>query len=73
MYALQLSNELVSADKQYIVELALGIIRKHIDKNVKSPDKEIAMMLIETSVPKLIDTLENITSWFSKLRCCCKC
>ena len=48
--------------------------RKYISENVKSPDAEIANVLIETAVPRLIDTLEttltSLPALFSKWGCC---
>ena len=74
MYALQLANELVIVGKQYRIELALSVLRKYISENVKSPDAEIANVLIETAVPRLIDTLEttltSLPALFSKWGCC---
>lgn len=77
MYALQLSMEIIKADKQYRVELALSVLRKYISEHVESPEAEIANTLIEAAVPTLIDTMETVTeqlpNLFKKLTSCCKC
>lgn len=77
MYALQLSMEIIKADKQYRIELALSVLRKYISEHVESPEAEIANTLIEAAVPKLIDTMETVTeqlpNLFKKLTSCCKC
>jgi hypothetical protein len=73
-YALQIANEMLSTSKTYKVELALAIIRKLIDDEVDDPDQRVMMhMLVESTVPSLINTIQGLPSLLSKLfaKCCC--
>jgi hypothetical protein len=73
-YALQIANEMISTSKTYKVELALAIIRKLIDDEVDDPDQRVMMhMLVESTVPSLINTIQGLPSLLSKLfaKCCC--
>jgi hypothetical protein len=74
-YALQISNEMLNTSKTYKVELTLAIMRKLIDDEVKDPDKRVILhMLVESTLPSLIDTIQGLPSllskMFSKCRCC---
>jgi len=73
-YALQIANEMLSTSKTYKVELALAIIRKLIDDEVDDPDQRVMLhMLVESTVPSLINTIQGLPSLLSKLfaKCCC--
>ena len=73
-YALQIANEMIITSKTYKVELALAIIRKLIDAEVEDPDQKVMLyMLVESTVPSLIDTIQGLPNFLSKLfaKCCC--
>ena len=73
-YALQIANEMLSASKTYKIEMALAIIRKLIDDEVNDPDQRVMLhMLVESTVPSLINTIQGLPSLLSKLfaKCCC--
>jgi len=73
-YALQIANEMLSTSKTYKIELALAIIRKLIDDEVDDPDQRVMLhMLVESTVPSLINTIQGLPSLLSKLfaKCCC--
>lgn len=71
--ALQISNEMLITSKTYKVELALAIIRKLIDDEVKDPvQRAMLHMLVESTIPSLIDTIHGLPSMLSKFFSCCK-
>jgi hypothetical protein len=72
-YALQISNEMLITSKTYKVELALAIIRKLIDDDVDDLDQRTVLhMLVESTVPRLINTIQGLPSMPSRLftKCC---
>lgn len=70
-YALQLANQLANTDKTFKVELALYIIRKTIDDQMEDSElRKHIHMLVESTVPLLIETIDNSKSIFKKLCCC---
>ena len=73
-YALQIANEMLSTSKTYKVELALVIIRKLIEDDVDDPDQRVMLhMLVESTVPSLINTIQGLPSLLSKLFAKCRC
>jgi hypothetical protein len=71
-YSLQLANELANTDKTFKVELALYVIRKTIDDQLPDNDmRKMLHMLVEETVPLLIETISNSKTLFKKF-CCCK-
>lgn len=73
-YALQISNEMLTTSKTYKIELALAILRKLVDEEVDNAETRVMIhMLIETTVPTLINTISGLPSLFAKLCAKCKC
>lgn len=73
-YALQIANEMLSTSKTYKVELALAIIRKLIEEEVEDIDQRMMLhMLVETTLPSLINTIQGLPGLLSKLFAKCKC
>lgn len=73
-YSLQIANEMLSTSKTYKVELALAIIRKLIDDEIDDQDQRVMMhMIVESTVPRLINTIHGLPSLFSKLFAKCQC
>jgi hypothetical protein len=73
-YALQISNAMLNTSKTYKVELALSIIRKLIDEEVDVPDQRVILhMLVESTVPSLINTIQGLPGLLSKLFAKCRC
>lgn len=73
-YALQIANEMLSTSKTYKVELALAIIRKLIDDEVEDPDQKVMLhMLVENTVPSLINTIQGLPGMMSRLFAKCSC
>lgn len=76
-YSLQIANEMICTSKTYKVELALAIIRKLIDEEIDDLDQRVMLhMLVESTVPSLINTIQGLPSLlfklFAKYRCCSK-
>ena len=73
-YALQLSNEMLNTSKTYKVELALAIVRKLIDSEVKDHgQRAVIHVLVESAVPTLLNTIEGMPNILNRLFTVCKC
>ena len=75
VYALQISNHMLSTNKNYKVELAVSIVRKLIDDEIQDPGKRVILHeLVESSIPVLISTIDGlpglVTKIFNKLKSC---
>lgn len=73
-YAMQISNEMITTSKTYKVELALSILRKLIDSEIDDPTQRAVLhMLIESTIPALIDTISGLPGMVSRaFGGCCK-
>ena len=71
-YALQIANEMLTTSKTYKVELTLAILRKLIDDDVEDDEQKMILhMLVESTVPSLINTLDDLPSIMSNATSCC--
>jgi len=72
-YALQISNKMLTTNKTYKVELTLAMVRKLIDNKVKDPDENMALhMLVESTLPSLLDTIDDLPGLIESLFSCCR-
>jgi hypothetical protein len=71
VYAMQLSNEILKYSKQYKIELAMCILRKLIEEEVKDPKERMTLhLMVESTVPLLLTTIEGTPSLLKKVFCC---
>jgi hypothetical protein len=73
-YAMQLSDEMLSTDKRFKIELALIMLRKLIDDEVDDIVERVTLhLLVETTVPTLISTIHGLPGMLERLFKKCGC
>ena len=73
--AMLIANELGDVKKVYKVELALSILRKLINENIKNEElKELLHIMTESLVPSLLALVDELpgalASFIKKCKCC---
>jgi hypothetical protein len=70
-YSLQIADNLLNGSKHYKIELAVYLIRMCIDAHVPEGNRQVYHQLVESSMPQLLDTIEDAPGLLARL-CCCK-
>ena len=67
-YALQISNEMLTTNKSYKIELTMIILRKLIDEEITNNDQKIILnMALESIVPSLMTTIDGLPNLLSRI------